>query len=78
MFSKRSSTVRIVFLIHILFRVYVECRSGWFIDDGVGQTILDEYLPRADTQELQHMVLDLLGLPNQPHLDRFSSTIRLV
>lgn len=73
MFFKCS--VWIIILIKILC---ADCHSGWFVDNGVSQTVLEEYLPRADTQELQHIILDLLGLPNQPKMDRFPSAIRFV
>lgn len=51
--------------------------SGWYVDNG-GQTVIDETIPTADTQQMQHEILQLLGLPHRPQTERFPSVIRLV
>lgn len=73
-----NSVVIVVFLLNFLIDL-IDCNSsGFYIDDGDGQTIIDESIPSVDTQQMQHEILQLLGLPHRPQTERFPSLIRLV
>lgn len=57
----------------------VRCEfSGFYVDNGIGQTVMEESIPRADTQLMRHHILELLDLPDRPDTERFPSVIRLV
>lgn len=78
MLINQSIFVWFVILSQTLFRSCADCHSGWFVDNGISQTVLEEPLPIVAVQHLQDTILDLLGLPNQPLRERFPSTIRFV
>lgn len=40
--------------------------SGIYIDNGRGQTELQQSLSPEDQLEVEHEILDLLGLPDRP------------
>lgn len=40
--------------------------SGLYIDNGVDQTIMHHVLDENDRQEVEHEILELLGLPDRP------------
>lgn len=40
--------------------------SGFYVDNGKHQTVLHNALSGDDQVEIEHELLDLLGLPNRP------------
>lgn len=40
--------------------------SGFYIDNGIDQTIMHHELTQDDAQEVEHEILELLGLPERP------------
>lgn len=52
--------------------------TGFYIDNGIGQTILEESIPQADAHFLRQNILELLELPDQSNTERFPSVIRYV
>lgn len=40
--------------------------SGLYVDNGVDQTIMHHALTQDDVQEMEHEILELLGLPDRP------------
>lgn len=47
--------------------VYVLCTlSGFYVDDGVGQTVIERLMTNDDQQAIEHEILELLGLPERP------------
>uniref|UniRef100_A0A8D7ZVE9 Protein 60A n=2 Tax=Culex pipiens TaxID=7175 RepID=A0A8D7ZVE9_CULPI len=53
-----------IFLINV---AYVLCAlSGFYVDDGVGQTVIERLMTNDDQQVIEHEILDLLGLSKRP------------
>lgn len=40
--------------------------SGFYIDNGHDKTVLHQELSPEDQMEVEHEILDLLGLPDRP------------
>lgn len=40
--------------------------SGFYVDNGMDQTIMHQPLSMDDAQEVEHEILELLGLPDRP------------
>lgn len=40
--------------------------SGLYIDNGVDQTIVQRFMTRQEKKEVEHEILNLLGLQNRP------------
>lgn len=50
-------------------------RSGLYIDNGVDQTIVQQFLTRQEKKEVEHEILNLLGLQNRPRVVANSKTL---
>lgn len=79
MFLKRLSLqIWLIFAFRMLFDL-VTCEfSGFYIDNGVGQTIMEESIPRIDEEFLRHHILELLDLPYRDHSERLPPTNRYI
>lgn len=40
--------------------------SGFYIDNGIDQTVMHHALSQDDVQEVEHEILEMLGLPERP------------
>lgn len=40
--------------------------SGFYMDNGKDQTIMHRSISQDDAQEMEHEILELLGLPERP------------
>lgn len=40
--------------------------SGFYIDNGLDQTIIDHAMSKQEKREVEHDILNLLGLPTRP------------
>lgn len=64
-----SNELRMVILLLItlnsLCNVYGSL-SGFYIDNGLDQTVMHRALTQDDAQEVEHEILELLGLPERP------------
>ncbi|XP_055541875.1 protein 60A-like [Wyeomyia smithii] len=49
--------------------------SGIYVDNGAGQTVLDTMMTNDDQHEIEHEILELLGLPERPHKRHLHSSI---
>lgn len=49
--------------------------SGLYVDNGVGQTVLDTMMNTDDQLEIEHEILELLGLPERPRKRHLHSSI---
>lgn len=49
--------------------------SGFYVDNGVGQTVMDSTMTSDDQQEIEHEILELLGLPERPRKRHLHSLI---
>lgn len=57
----------LVVLVLILVRMPVEASlSGFYVDNGLDQTVMHRMLTANDAQHVEHEILDLLGLPDRP------------
>lgn len=71
-----SLRIRVILAIYILFDV-VRCEfSGFYVDNGIGQTIMEESIPHTDAELLRHHILDLLDLPYRDDSERVPPTNR--
>lgn len=76
MFVKHLDSIWLALLFHTLLNS-VTCEfSGFYIDNGVGQTIMEESIPRIDAEFLRHHILELLDLPYRDSSDRLPPTNR--
>lgn len=63
-----------IFLINV---AYVLCAlSGFYVDDGVGQTVIEGLMTNNDQQVIEHEILELLGLPERPRKRHLHSSMR--
>lgn len=69
--------ILVIFFLKISFFEIISGEStGFYIDNGIGQTILEESI--ADAHLLRQNILELLELPDQSNTERFPSVIRYV
>lgn len=40
--------------------------SGFYLDNGIDQTIIDHAMTKQEKHEVEHEILNLLGLPTRP------------
>lgn len=40
--------------------------SGFYVDNGLDQTVMHRSLSQDDAEEVEHEILELLGLPDRP------------
>ncbi|XP_053678525.1 protein 60A-like [Anopheles nili] len=50
--------------------------SGFYIDNGVDQTVRQKSVELAERQEIEHEILDLLGLPDRPNKQHVHPSLR--
>uniref|UniRef100_A0A8D8BK95 Protein 60A n=1 Tax=Culex pipiens TaxID=7175 RepID=A0A8D8BK95_CULPI len=50
--------------------------SGIYVDNGVSQTIRQNAITLHDRQEIEHEILDLLGLPDRPNSKHIHPSLR--
>lgn len=50
--------------------------SGLYVDNGVDQTIMHEPITMDEAQEVEHEILELLGLPDRPRRKRGHPSLR--
>lgn len=55
-------------VLSLIYCVYASL-SGIYVDDG-HQTVLQHHLSRDETHEVEHEILDLLGLADRPRRKR--------
>lgn len=56
--------VTVIFMLCIAY--VFGARSGLYVDNGVGQTVMDTMMNSDDLLEVEHEILELLGLPERP------------
>lgn len=49
--------------------------SGLYIDNGVDQTLVQRVMTKQEKQDVEHEILNLLGLPNRPRPVANSKTL---
>lgn len=68
-----SRGIENVLLVNLVVLTLVYCvyasLSGIYVDDG-HQTVLQHQLSRDETHEVEHEILDLLGLADRPRRKR--------
>lgn len=50
--------------------------SGFYVDNGVGQTIMEARISNTETELLRHHILELLDLPFRDDNERLTPTNR--
>uniref|UniRef100_U5EVA1 Putative transforming growth factor beta bone morphoproteintic protein n=1 Tax=Corethrella appendiculata TaxID=1370023 RepID=U5EVA1_9DIPT len=50
--------------------------SGIYVDNGLDQTIMERSLTNSDQQEIEHEILELLGLPDRPKKRHIHPSLR--
>lgn len=50
--------------------------SGFYVDNGIDQTVMHRMLTPDDTQEVEHEILELLGLPDRPRRKHMHPSLR--
>ena len=69
--------VVIVVLSSILLGSVCDARlSGFYTDNGIDQTVLHRTMDRDDQQEVEHEILELLGLPDRPRKHQIHPSLR--
>lgn len=68
--------IRTIVLLQLLIGEGFGEFSGFYVDNGIGQTVMQESIPLADSELLRHHMLELLDLPDRPDTERFPSVIR--
>lgn len=52
--------------------------SGFYIDNGYDKTVLHQELSLEDQIEVEHEILDLLGLPDRPKKKHLHPSLRYI
>jgi bone morphogenetic protein 7 len=74
--QKMAYTVQnIIFAVLTLIYCVYASTSGIYVDDGV-QTVLHHQLSRDETHEVEHEILELLGLPDRPRKRHIHPSLR--
>lgn len=50
--------------------------SGFYIDNGYDQTIIDYSMTRQEKREVEHEILNVLGLPTRPKKNKLNSPMK--
>lgn len=58
--------VILVSCVLLIFYSVTVCTSGFYYDNGLDQTIIDHQMSNQDKYEVEHEILNLLGLPTRP------------
>lgn len=68
MFGHSSELCIVILLLITLNSVYnvYGSLSGFYVDNGIDQTVMHRALTQDDAQEVEHEILELLGLPERP------------
>lgn len=72
------SSVRIYFTLICLYvnvAIINATISGFYVDNGFDQTMIERVISNQEKHEVEHDILDLLGLPNRPR-KKFKSPLR--
>lgn len=68
-----ARTLQNVLLINLVILTLIYCvyasLSGIYVDNGM-QTVLQHHLTRDETHEVEHEILELLGLADRPRRKR--------
>lgn len=78
MFFSISFAFWAILSFQILFAPTVRGFSGFYVDNGLGQTVMEESIPEDSTELMRHHILQLLELPDRPDSERFQSIIKWV
>lgn len=76
MFLKSSFIIWAILSYQILFASTVHGFSGFYVDNGLGQTVMEDTMPEESTELMRHHILELLELPDRPDSERFQSIIK--
>jgi bone morphogenetic protein 7 len=68
-----------IFLVNLVVLTLIYCvyasLSGIYVDDG-HQSVLHHQLSRDETYEVEHEILELLGLPDRPRKRHIHPSLR--
>lgn len=56
--------------------IQVVLGSGFYIDNGIDQTVREKSIPLQERQEIEHEILELLGLPDRPNTQHVHPSLR--
>lgn len=75
----KMTTSQNILLANIVVLTFVYCvlasTSGIYVDNGQ-QTVLHHQLTRDETHEVEHEILELLGLPDRPRKRHIHPSLR--
>ncbi|XP_055712600.1 protein 60A [Phlebotomus papatasi] len=72
----KMNSVLISLVILLIIRLTLASLSGIYVDNGVDQTVLHRTLTQDDQQEVEHEILELLGLPDRPRRRHIHPSLR--
>ncbi|XP_055684451.1 protein 60A [Lutzomyia longipalpis] len=72
----RMSSVLCSLVILLIVRLTLASLSGIYVDNGVDQTVMHRTLSQDDQQEVEHEILELLGLPDRPRRRHIHPSLR--
>uniref|UniRef100_A0A182KC53 TGF-beta family profile domain-containing protein n=1 Tax=Anopheles christyi TaxID=43041 RepID=A0A182KC53_9DIPT len=64
----------VVTVVHVLIRPVSS--TGFYIDNGVDQTVREKSVELQERQEIEHEILELLGLPDRPNKQHVHPSLR--
>lgn len=70
--------MRRMFIICIVYTNIINVLSGLsgvYVDNGAGQTVMETLITNDDQREIEHEILELLGLPERPRKRHLHSSI---
>jgi len=62
----KMARVYLLFIIYFLIPNITSRRSGFYLDNGLDQTVLQKFLSKEAKREVEQEILNLLGLPSRP------------
>lgn len=50
--------------------------SGFYVDNGMDQSVMHRMMSPSDAQEVEHEILEMLGLPDRPRKKHIHPSMR--
>lgn len=73
---RHTKYIQFFLLIVFLLGVTSATLTGFYVDNGIDQTVMHRMLNDEDTKEVEHEILELLGLPDRPRKKNVHPSLR--
>ena len=71
---RKHSLCAVAIVLYVL--IGLVSSTGFYIDNGVDQTVREKSVELHERQEIEHEILELLGLPDRPNKQHVHPSLR--